>query len=325
MHNGPNSLEVKNLSVVFRTQRGLLTAVNNISFSLERGEVLGIVGESACGKSMTALSILRLLPPGGYISSGEICFEGSNLLRLPHEKMRRIRGKRIAMIFQDPNTTLNPVRTIGTQFTETLMAHLPVSRAAAREKALTMLFSLGLGAPERVLRRYPFQLSGGMRQRVMIAMALALEPDFLIADEPTTALDVTVQAQILNEMKRLKECYGTGILLISHNMGVIAQLSDRVAVMYTGSIVEYGQAKTLFHRPAHPYTRGLLNSVPALRSNGELLHSIKGQPPIITNHSTGCPFAERCEIADIKCKDERPSLTRVGKNRQAACFFPCSV
>ncbi|MDO9574163.1 MAG: ABC transporter ATP-binding protein, partial [Candidatus Contubernalis sp.] len=238
-----NYLEVKDLNVEFKTEHGKLTAVNRVSFSLGRGEVLGLVGESACGKSMTALSILRLLPPGGRITGGGVSLEGINLFKLSREKMRRIRGKRIAMIFQDPNATLNPVRIIGTQFVETLKTHLPLGREKARYRAMDMLSAMGLASPEGIMRKYPFQLSGGMRQRVMIAMALALEPDILIADEPTTALDVTVQAQILSEMRRLKKDFGTGILLISHNMGVIAQLSDRVAVMYAGSIVEYGLAE----------------------------------------------------------------------------------
>jgi oligopeptide/dipeptide ABC transporter ATP-binding protein len=319
--NGISSLEVRNLNVTIHTGNGALKAVNDVSFTLQRGEVLGMVGESACGKSMTALSVLRLLPRGGRVS-GEVYLSGEDLFRLPRHRMRRIRGKRIGMIFQDPNTTLNPVRTIGTQFLESLAAHLPVSRHIAYSKALNMLSSLGLAAPDKIMKRYPFQLSGGMRQRVIIALALSLEPDFLIADEPTTALDVTIQAQILSEMKRLKDVYGTGILLISHNMGVIAQLSDRVAVMYAGSILESGPAKDLFHNPAHPYTRGLLGSVPDLCQSSQLLLSIGGQPPALHNLPEGCPFSPRCDRTQERCHREYPPTAVMEGEHRVACFLP---
>ncbi len=320
--NQQKILEVKDLTVEFRTDQGKLTAVNRVSFSLGKQEVLGLVGESACGKSMTALSILRLLPPGGRITGGEVCLENVNLLKLSREKMRRKRGKTIAMIFQDPNTTLNPVRTIGAQFVETMKTHLSISMEKARDRSVDMLSAMGLASARGIMRKYPFQLSGGMRQRVMIAMALALEPQILIADEPTTALDVTVQAQILSEMRRLKKDFGTGILLISHNMGVIAQLSDRVAVMYAGSIVEYGSAEDVFYRPAHPYTRALLNSIPDLSLQGQALCSIKGQPPALHKMPEGCSFYPRCSRAGEPCKSVYPLWTDINEGHSAACFFP---
>ncbi|UNC93003.1 ABC transporter ATP-binding protein [Candidatus Contubernalis alkaliaceticus] len=317
-----NYLDVKELTVEFRTDFGKLKAVNRVSFSLGRGEVLGLVGESACGKSVTALSMLRLLPPGGKISHGEVCLEGVNLLTLSREKMRRLRGKKIAIIFQDPSSTLNPVRAIGPQFMETLKTHLSLSREKARHRSMDMLSAMGLAAPEGIMRKYPFQLSGGMRQRVMIAMALALEPDILIADEPTTALDVTVQAQILSEMRRLKKDFGTGIMLISHNMGVIAQLSDRVAVMYAGSIVEYGLVKEVFYRASHPYTRALLNSIPDLGQDNQELCSIKGQPPALHSMPEGCSFYPRCSRAEEICKSIYPLWMDINDGHKVACFFP---
>jgi oligopeptide/dipeptide ABC transporter ATP-binding protein len=319
--NGLGSLDVRNLNVTIQAGNGKLKPVNGVSFSLQRGEVLGLVGESACGKSMTALSVLRLLPRGGR-ASGEVYLAGEDLFRLPRDRMRQVRGKRIAMIFQDQNTTLNPVRTIGAQFLESLAAHLSFSRDTAGKKAQNMLSALGLPAPDKIMKRYPFQLSGGMRQRVMIALALSLEPDFLIADEPTTALDVTIQAQILSEMKRLRDVYGTGILLISHNMGVIAQLSDRVAVMYAGSILEAGPVRDLFHSPAHPYTRGLLSSVPDLCRSGQLLRSISGQPPALHNLPDGCPFAPRCDRTQERCQSEFPPAAVLAGEHRVCCFQP---
>ncbi|PKM83479.1 MAG: methionine ABC transporter ATP-binding protein [Firmicutes bacterium HGW-Firmicutes-13] len=320
--NSKKILEVKGLTAAFHTGSGKLKAVNDVSFSLKKGEVLGLVGESACGKSMTALSILRLLPPGGTIAAGEVLLEGGNLLRLSREKMRRIRGKKIAMIFQDPNTTLNPVRTIGRQFDETLRTHLQLDREKAKQGALEMLSATGLANPERIWKCFPFQLSGGMRQRVMIAMALSLGPDILIADEPTTALDVTVQAQILMEMKKLKDQFKTGILLISHNMGVIAQISDRVAVMYAGSIVEYGPAASIFYQPAHPYTRALLNSIPDLNHKDKILHSIKGQPPALHRLPPGCAFYPRCSKAREICSISPPSWTGPDNGHRVSCHLP---
>ncbi len=318
-------LEVKDLRVAFPTEKGSLMAVNGVDLTLEKGEVLGLVGESACGKSMTALSILRLLPPGGKITGGEVNLEGENLLHLSREKMRRLRGRKISMIFQDPHMALNPVRTVGSQFTETLRERLDLPREKARRRAAEMLFAMELADPEKVMKRYPFQLSGGMRQRVMIAMTLALDPDILIADEPTTALDVTVQAQILSEMEKLKNNLDTGILLISHNMGVIAQLSDRVAVMYAGSIVEEGPASLIFSSPAHPYTQALLHSIPNINRNGQQLRSIKGQPPALNAIPQGCSFAPRCDAAGELCYTKRPPRVKLGEGRRLACFFPLTT
>ncbi len=313
---------VKDLRVSFRDGKNMLTVVENVNISLNKQEVLGLVGESACGKSMTALSVLRLLPPGGVISGGEVLLEGENLLELSKEKMRRIRGKKIAMIFQDPATALNPVRTIKAQFIETLTAGRSYTREEARDRALEMISLLGLSSPETVMGRYPFQLSGGMRQRVMIALALAPRPDILIADEPTTALDVTVQAQILAEIRRLKDEFKAAVILISHNMGVIAQLSDRVAVMYAGSIVEDGSARAVFNHPAHPYTRALLNSVPDLSRSSNHLCSIQGQPPVPGRMPAGCSFSPRCNRAIEKCHRERPSWVNMEKGHRVSCFRP---
>lgn len=315
-------LEVRDLKVVFHSNKRDLTAVNGVSLSLARGEVLGLVGESGCGKSMTALSILRLLPQGGKIASGEVWLKGQDLMKFSKDKIRQVRGRQIAMIFQDPNLSLNPVRTIGKQFTETLRKRLFLSGGDAFHKGVEALLAMELAEPERLMRRYPFQLSGGMKQRVMIAMALALNPEILIADEPTTALDVTVQAQILMEMKKLKASMGTGILLISHNMGVIAQLSDRVAVMYAGDIVEQGLVDTVFFQPAHPYTQALLNSVPELEGHTKSLCFINGQPPNSGNLSVGCPFYPRCTKGEEICRNVRPAWKDRGNGQSVACFFP---
>ncbi len=317
-----NLLKINNLRVEFQNGKKKLTAVNGVSLTLERGEVLGLVGESACGKSITALSVLRLLPPGGKVESGEILLAGENLLALSSAKMRQVRGKRIAMIFQDPAMALNPIRTIGSQFRETLKIRLGLSAKAARQKAIAQLTGLELARPENILKQYPFQLSGGMRQRVMIAIALALDPDILIADEPTTALDVTVQAQILAEINRLKNSIDAGVLLISHNMGVIAQLADRVAVMYAGTVVEEGPAASLFSRPAHPYTQGLLKSIPYICCDNHKLHTIEGQPPLLNALPSGCPFAPRCERVREICYSELPHAVAVDHKHSAACFFP---
>lgn len=315
-------LDVDNLKVVFYSSKGDVTVVNGVSLSLARGEVLGLVGESGCGKSITALSILRLLPQAGKITQGEVRLQGQDLLKLSKDKIRQIRGRQIGMIFQDPNLALNPVRTIGRQFIETLRFRLTLSKPAAFRHAVEALLAMELADPEIIMKRYPFQLSGGMRQRVMIAMALAMSPDILIADEPTTALDVTVQAQILMEMRRLKDRLGTGILLISHNMGVIAQLSDRVAVMYAGGIVETGSVDAIFSRPAHPYTQALLHSVPELEGDKKTLYSIQGQPPKSAELVVGCPFYPRClKKADV-CREVRPTGRDIGNGHIVACLFP---
>jgi oligopeptide/dipeptide ABC transporter ATP-binding protein len=316
-------LEISKLRVVFSGVRQDLSVVEGVSLSLDRGRVLGLVGESGCGKSMTALAVLGLLPVGGRILEGEIRFQNENLLALSRKKMRGIRGRKIGMIFQDPNTALNPVRTIGSQLMETLRAHLKLNGKAIHALAEDTLRALGLEQPKRLMASFPFQLSGGMRQRVMIAMALSLAPDVLIADEPTTALDPTVQARILVEMKRLQTRYKTGMLLISHNMGVIAQLADEVAVMYAGMIMEKGQSADIFHRPVHPYTRGLLSAVPRLNQKpGESLALIPGQPPEAGAIPRGCPFFPRCPRVKTLCRKRRPVLRALESGHQAACHFP---
>lgn len=315
-------LRVKNLSTHFYTPRGIVKAVDNISFQVRRGQVLGLVGESGCGKSVTSLSLLRLVSSPGRIVGGEICLNNNNLLQLSKEEMRRVRGKEMAMIFQDPMTSFNPVRSIGRQFIETILAHWDVTKDEAWHKAVEMLTKVGLPAPEKVMRQYPFQLSGGMRQRAMIAIALALNPKILIADEPTTALDVTIQAQILNEMRRLKDELGTGILLITHDLGVIAQLADKVAVMYAGSIVEYGSVSNVFENPAHPYTRALLDSIPRLDKDEGILKSIKGQPPSLLNLKEQCPFLSRCGRASNLCLRKNPLLMAITSDHWAACNYP---
>lgn len=315
-------LQVNNLSVEFQTARGPLTAVNGISLSLRRGEVLGLVGESGCGKSVTALSILGLLSRSGNVTHGEVLFKRQNLLEFNQEKLRQVRGKHIAMIFQDPDSALNPVRTIGRQFMETLRRRLSFQSRPAYHRAVEALSYMKLADPEKIMKRYPFQLSGGMKQRVMIAMALAMHPEILIADEPTMALDVTIQAQILMEIHSLKEKIGTGILLISHNMGVIAQLADRVAVMYAGTIVEHGTTDSVFLNPAHPYTRALLRSIPELDNHSHSLSSIQGGPPKFPDSMTGCLFSPRCGRTTNICRATRPFLKSLRNGQRVACFFP---
>jgi len=318
-------LRVKNLSTHFHTRHGIIKAVDGVSFEVAAGKTLGLVGESGCGKSVTALSILRLIEPPGKILSGEVWLNGYNLLKLPLGRLRQVRGKEIGLVFQDPLTSLNPVLTIGTQLVETIVSHEEVSRAEARHRAAELLFRMGLPEPERLMRLYPFQLSGGMRQRVIMAMALALRPKVLIADEPTTALDVTVQAQILAELKRLQEELGMAIILITHDLGVVAAVADEVAVMYAGSIVECGAVAQIFDRPAHPYTRALLRSVPRLSK--EELVPIEGQPPSLLNLPAHCPFLPRCPQPGAECWGEKPELREIGPGHAAAChrLFPWPV
>ncbi|EHQ91107.1 ABC transporter ATP-binding protein [Desulfosporosinus youngiae] len=325
MKSSESILEISGLQVGFARGKRILPIIQGLDLKLSRGQVLGLVGESGCGKSMAALSVLRLLPPGGRITGGKILLGQENLLELSRGEMRRIRGKRIGMIFQDPNTALNPVRRIGGQFVETLRTHLALERQEAKLKAESMLSTLGLACPERLMRSYPFQLSGGMRQRVMIALALSLQPDVLLADEPTTALDVTIQAQILAELKGLQDQFQTAILLVSHNLGVIAQLCDEVAVMYGGTIVETGTVEALFRQTSHPYTQGLLQAIPHLdKGRGQTLRVIKGQPPEAGRIPQGCPFAPRCAAAAEICRQSRPTLQQVGERpgHQGACHFP---
>ena len=315
-------LEVKGLRTEFRSGGSSFAAVDGISFSLAPGETLGIVGESGCGKSVTSLSIMRLVPnPPGRITAGEIKLEGRNLLDLPEGDMRAIRGDDIAMIFQEPMTSLNPVQTVGNQIIEAVQLHRSLSAAAARARALEMLQLVKIPSPETRLDEYPHQLSGGMRQRVMIAMALACDPKLLIADEPTTALDVTIQAQILDLLRDLRERTGAAIMLITHDLGVVADLAHRVIVMYAGRIVEEAPVGLLFADPQHPYTLGLLGSIPRLGSDGdERLTAIEGVVPNPYALPSGCRFSPRCALADEKCRAEQPALREIAPGHRAACW-----
>ena len=316
-------LEVKDLRTEFRSGGSVFAAVDGVSFSLAPGETLGIVGESGCGKSVTSLSIMRLVPnPPGRIAGGEIRLEGRNLLDLPRERdARRARRCRSSMIFQEPMTSLNPVQTVGEQIVEAIRLHRAVSAAEARARALEMLRLVSIPSPETRLDEYPHQLSGGMRQRVMIAMALACDPKILIADEPTTALDVTIQAQILDLLRDLRERTGTAIMLITHDLGVVAELAHRVIVMYAGRIVEEAPVGLLFADPQHPYTLGLLGSIPRLGSDGdERLIAIEGVVPNPFALPPGCRFSPRCPLADARCKAEQPVLREITPGHRAACW-----
>ncbi|NLM38507.1 MAG: ABC transporter ATP-binding protein [Firmicutes bacterium] len=315
-------LSVRNLKTHFYTEDGIVPAVDGISFDLERGGTLGIVGESGCGKSVTSLSIMGLIPsPPGKIVDGEILFEGRDLTKLSEAEMRKIRGNEISMIFQEPMTSLNPVFTIGNQIMEAIMLHQKLDKAAARKKAIEMLSLVGIPSPEKRIDEYPHQLSGGMRQRVMIAMALSCNPKLLIADEPTTALDVTIQAQILDLMRDLQKELGTAIIMITHDLGVIAELVDQVVVMYTGIIVERGDVETIFANPQHPYTQGLLASIPRLDMDVERLQAIPGSVPTPGNFPKGCGFHPRCPYAKDICEAKRPPAFKAdGEGHYAACW-----
>ncbi|HTE81457.1 MAG TPA: ABC transporter ATP-binding protein [Reyranella sp.] len=320
-------LEVRDLHTQFNTLDGVVRAVDGVSFDLARGETLGIVGESGCGKSVTALSILRLIPPEtGRIASGSIRFEGEELTTLSEAEMKRLRGHRISMIFQEPMTSLNPVLTVGTQIAENVVRHRGVSKKAARERACEMLDLVRIADPRRRLDEYPHQLSGGMRQRVMIAMALSCDPQVLIADEPTTALDVTIQAQILDLMLDLKEKTGTAIVLITHDLGVIAETAQRVVVMYAGRKVEEAAVEALFDNPLHPYTRGLMRAIPRLDIDAEeggtrpRLQEIPGLVPRLTQPIVGCAFAARCELATDRCRTTAPPVVDAGGGHTVACW-----
>lgn len=317
-----NLLEVKNLTTRFHTQDSTVYAVNNISFSVKEGEMLGIVGESGCGKSVTMLSIMRLIPqPPGKIESGEVIFEGRDLLKLNSEQMRLLRGQDIAMIFQDPMTSLNPVLTVGMQITEALCTHMNMTASQAQVRAIELLDLVGMSRPAEQLQCYPHQFSGGMRQRAMIAMALACEPKLLIADEPTTALDVTIQAQIIDLIKHLQEKFGMAVIWITHDLGVVARLAKRVIVMYAGYIVEDASVKEIYHTPRHPYTLGLLGSLPRLDDLTEKrLTSIPGQPPDQSEMFNRCPFAPRCRFVIERCRYENPALQAVTPSHQVACW-----
>ena len=316
-------LRVANLQTEFATPDGVLRAVQGVSFSLDRGQVLGLVGESGSGKSVTGFSILGLIDPPGRIAGGSVRFDGQELVGAPEERLRALRGKRIAMIFQDPMMTLNPVLSVDTQMVETVLAHEKVSRQAARDRAVDALGRVGIASPHERLAQYPHQFSGGMRQRVAIAIALLHSPDLIIADEPTTALDVTVQGQILYEMQKLVREVGSALIWITHDLAVIAGLADRVAVMYAGRIVEAGAVDDVLDAPAHPYTRGLLDSVPANNTGGGRLNQIPGMTPSALKLAPGCAFRERCRYATERC-GSMPELAPLGA-RRVRCHHPLAA
>ncbi len=317
------TLEVKNLSVSFFTEKGEIKAVNDVSIEVPAGKIVGIVGESGCGKSMTTRAVMGLVKYPGKVVGGEIFLEGRNITSLTESERCKIRGSRISMVFQEPMTSLNPVMKIGKQVEEALLLHNKISRKEARKRTLEIFEAVGIPEPEKRCDSYPHQLSGGLRQRVMIAMAMICRPGLLIADEPTTALDVTVEAQILRLMKQLCEA-GTSILLISHNLGVIAQICDYVYVMYAGRIVEQADTLTLFDDPLHPYTRGLLNAVSSLRSGGEVLDTIPGVVPNLLHMPAGCSFSLRCEQCVDRCFDVLPELQETGPGHKVRCHFTMS-
>jgi oligopeptide/dipeptide ABC transporter ATP-binding protein len=319
-------LEISDLRVRFKTSRGLVHAVNGISFEFRRGETLGLVGESGCGKSVTALASMGILPRAARIASGSIKLDGRELLGLSERAWRRIRGKEIAMIFQDPMTSLNPVLTVGAQLREAIEEHLDLDRKAASRRAVELLDQVGIPSASDRLKNYPHQFSGGMRQRVMIAMALACEPKLLIADEPTTALDVTIQAQILDLLRELVADRDTSLVLITHDLGVVAGMCERVQVMYAGTLVEAGSARELFAAPRHPYTLGLLQSVPRLDTGRrQPLRPIPGAPRNMLSEPVSCPFAPRCRNRIERCTAELPPLTRLETGQRAACFNPAAA
>ncbi len=318
-------LETKDLHTYFKTRRGIVKAVNGVSYSIDAGKTLGIVGESGSGKSVSAMSILKLLDGNGYIESGEILFDGKDLTKVSMNEMYGIRGNAISVIFQEPMTALNPVFTIERQLSEPFIIHRGMNKKEAAAAAVKMLADVKIPNPEVVVKQYPHQLSGGMRQRVMIAIALACEPELLIADEPTTALDVTIQAQILHLMNNLKREHGTAIMFITHDLGVINQMADDVAVMYCGQVVEHVPAETLFQNQSqflHPYTEGLLASVPRLDTDVDRLDAIPGAVPHPLNLPKGCKFGPRCKYCTKKCMEEEPELVDVGEGHQIRCFYP---
>jgi oligopeptide transport system ATP-binding protein len=319
-------LQIKNLRTYFETEDGVVKAVDGISFSLKRGETLGIVGESGSGKSVTNLSILRLIPnPPGKIVSGEIIFNGQDILLLPDREVRKIRGRRIAMIFQDPMTSLNPFLKISKQLMEMTQLHLGHTKAQAYKHAIQMLETVGIPDARTRVDNYPHEFSGGMRQRVMIAMALSCQPELLIADEPTTALDVTIQAQILELIKKLKQETGTSVILITHDLGVVAGMTDHVIVMYAGKVFEQARTSELFSRPGNPYTKGLLRSVPDPTSEQGKLYQIPGTPPDVAHLKPGCPFAPRCDRVEEICRREFPPLVQLTADHHSLCHFADEV
>jgi len=314
-------LEVKDLSTWFYTEEGIVKALEKVSFSIGQGEILGIVGETGCGKSVTSRSIMGLIPqPPGKIVEGQVLFQGRDLLTLPDDEMRSVRGCDMAMIFQDPMSSLNPVLKVGFQVEEAIKAHGSVSDTEARSRALEMFRKVNIPDPEKSLGRYPHQFSGGMKQRVMIAMALCCNPKLLIADEPTTALDVSIQAQILSLIKALQRDFGSSIMLISHDLGVIATMAQKVAVMYAGSIIEYGTVNDIFDSPLHPYTKGLIGAIPRLDRDQERLDVIKGSLPNLIHLPEGCKFRERCPMAEPICATARPPRIIDDKGHEVACY-----
>jgi peptide/nickel transport system ATP-binding protein len=313
-------LEVRNLRIEFPTRRGTLVAVDDVSFNIAAGEVLGVVGESGAGKSLTGAAIIGLLEPPGRIAAGEVKLNGLRIDDLPPDEMRKVRGREIGAIFQDPLTSLNPLYTVGQQLTETITTHLHVSQAEARRRALDLLMATGIPAADRRIDHYPHQFSGGMRQRVVIALALAAEPKLVIADEPTTALDVSIQAQIISLLKTLCRDKQTAVMLVTHDMGVIAETADRVAVMYAGRIAEIGPVADVIHRPQHPYTVGLMGSIPSMVGEAERLTQIDGSMPRLTAIPTGCAFNPRCPRVFDRCRVERPDLLPAGSG-MAACWL----
>lgn len=314
-------LDIKNLKTEFKTKKGVVAAVNGVDFTIDKGEVVAIVGESGSGKSVTSLSIMRLLAKSDKTKvTGETLFKGENLLDKSEKEMQSMRGKNLSMIFQEPMTSLNPVFTIGRQISESIIKHEDITKKEARERSIEMLRLVGIPSPETRIDNYPHQLSGGMRQRVMIAMALSCSPELLIADEPTTALDVTIQAQILDLMLDLKDKFGTAILLITHDLGVVAEIADKVVVMYCGKVVEKSSVKDLFKEPLHPYTEGLLNSIPKIDEDTERLFIIPGTVPNPLELPSGCAFRDRCPKCFDKCKNSNPPLINLG-NREVRCFL----
>jgi peptide/nickel transport system ATP-binding protein len=313
-------LSVRNLVVEFATRRGTLRAIDGVSFDIARGEVLGVVGESGAGKSVTGAAIIGLIEPPGRIAGGEILLNGRRIDNLPPDELRKVRGRKVAMIFQDPLTSLNPLFRVGEQLVETIRTHLPLNERQARDRAVELLTEVGIPAPEKRIDGYPHEFSGGMRQRVVIALALSAEPDFIVADEPTTALDVSVQAQIISLIKKLGRERGTAVMLVTHDMGVIAETADRVAVMYAGRVAEIGPVRDVVQRPLHPYAKGLMGAIPTLEATAERLVQIPGSMPRLTNIPKGCAFNPRCSEAFAKCHVDRPLPLPVG-SQQVACHL----
>jgi len=321
--NNGRILEVKDLKTYFYTRDGTVKAVDGLSYHVDKGECVGLVGESACGKSVSAMSVLRLIPyPPGIIVGGEILFKGEDLLQVTEERMRAIRGNQIAMVFQEPTTSLNPVLTVGRQISELLELHRGMERKTALSESVRLLKLVGIPDSERRIKDYPHQFSGGMQQRIMIAMALSCKPELIIADEPTTSLDVTVQAQVLEIIEGLRAEFGTAVMIITHNLGAVARYVDRVNVMYAGALVETGPTEEIYANPKHPYTLGLLASVPSLDSpRKESLRIIKGLPPNLARLPKGCSFAPRCAYAMDRCREEKPVLEKVGEGHYRSCFY----